>query len=323
MKKQAYSIAWGILILLLSLVVLNEEVEANQPPVYTLQQELHAETLSGEMRSDGDDRAKAHYLSGIALLAEPGKTMEAIKEFELAVSLERQNAEYHYKLAEAYKLEFPSAGMLRKPFIALEVKEHLEEAVQYDANSVPYREALLEYYLLAPSLLGGGFDKAHVQAQQIYRLDSYMGLLAIGKVMAEKGNFKLSEDCFRKAIKVKPGAGEAYRRLGEFLFSKKRIDDAIAVLEKCLMLTPDDSEGYRLLGDAYVAKGKVDVAVAHYGRALKADPSTASHLFRKAQMYEFRGSFTEAVQYYQIYLVLIADGPDKVNAQKRVSELMN
>jgi len=63
-------------------------------------------------------------------------------------------------------------------------------AVELAPNNIEYRQALMSFYLGAPSIAGGDDDLAMQHAQAINKLDSKQGYIAIGDVLNATGDKK-------------------------------------------------------------------------------------------------------------------------------------
>lgn len=132
-----------------------------------------------------------------------------MKKWELAqnqytklLEYDKRNADYHYKYGGALgmrALEMNKIAVL--PFIG-ELKKSFQNAISYNPKHIDARWALLHLYLKLPYLLGGGDQKALSQAQEIMKLSTIDGYLALGVVYSNKGKFKLSEQNFLKALKI-------------------------------------------------------------------------------------------------------------------------
>lgn len=115
------------------------------------------------------DAAGAFYLGRIAFDEE--QYDRAVEWFEKAAQLVNGNAEYHLWLGRAYGHKAKRATTVQQPFLARKVKAHFEKAVALEPDNIEAREALMEYYMTAPGLLGGSKEKAREQAQEIRRRD--------------------------------------------------------------------------------------------------------------------------------------------------------
>src|SRR5258708_31017421 len=126
--------------------------------------------------------------SGDALIAQgrgatqSGEADKAIDLLKQAVERAPKNAEAHRSLAEAYGDAARTANIFRQASLAGKCKDEFERAVELDPNFIDAREGLLEYYLLAPGILGGSMEKANLQAQEIRKRDSLRGHLAMARI---------------------------------------------------------------------------------------------------------------------------------------------
>lgn len=270
----------------------------------------------------GSGVAEAHFTLGIVYLLEDENSERAVEHLEKAVAMDRQNAEYNFRLGQAYAAEFPNANMFRKPFIARRVKDQYELAVRFDPNNTAYREALIEYLTLAPAVLGGSYAAARRHADVLRTIDRYTGLLAHAGILAEEGDVARAESMYRQAIRLYPDRWQAYHRIGVFYMNVRQVDEAITSFKRHVELSPDTSLGYEHLGSAYVRKRMYDEAIAAYQRAFERNPRQTPLLFRIAQLYEFKGSLRESVRYYQQYLNVASPGPSADAARKRISDFL-
>ncbi|MCU1246287.1 MAG: repeat protein, partial [Acidobacteria bacterium] len=120
----------------------------------------------------GDAQALA-MMGRIALArSEPDK---AVDYLEKAVAKNDRMAPFHYWLGSAYGQQAMVAGMLKAAMLAGKTRDQLERAVQLDPNLLEARFGLIDFYVVAPSMLGGSEDKALQQAAEIKRRDSFAG----------------------------------------------------------------------------------------------------------------------------------------------------
>jgi tetratricopeptide (TPR) repeat protein len=265
--------------------------------------------------------ADGYYRLGIENLHEPSNSNRAVEHLERAVELEETNAEYHYMLAEAYMASYQFAGLVRMPLVAPKVRIHLELAVKYSPRTVEYREALVQYYVIAPAIFGGSYQKAYEQANEIAKLDPYLGLLARAGISAEEGEGEKAMAAYRKAIHMRPAAWQAYQRLGTHYLTLEEVDSAIKMFKQYIEVAPDHAESYHHLGQAYQKKRMYDEAIAAFQKTLDKDPSITPLVFRIAQLYEFQGKMRQAREYYHQYCSMVPSGRAADDARIKVKEL--
>ena len=105
----------------------------------------------------------AMYLMGRLTYAQ-GNSGTAVDWFEKAVHGDDANATYHLWLGNALGDEAQKASKFRQPFLARRVKNEFERAVALDPRSVLARQGLVDFYSIAPGIMGGDMNKARLQA---------------------------------------------------------------------------------------------------------------------------------------------------------------
>lgn len=265
--------------------------------------------------------AEEQYRLGLAYLKSPQSTEKAVEHLERAVALVGSNPEFHFRLAEAYAKDFSYANFLRKPFIAAKMKTQLELAVRFAPASVEFREALIQYYILAPTVLGGSYSRAREEAEVLRKVDPYFGLLAYANINAEEGNHAKANSFYLRAIQVRPNTWQAYQRYGTYCLSIDEIDRAIQQFKRYSELAPDTAASYENLAGAFVRKRMYDSAIEAYLKAVEIDPSLTQLIFRIAQLYEFKGSVPEAKQYYSEYLKRSPNGRLAEDSRAKLADL--
>lgn len=279
-----------------------------------VEQKRFNEELSAKDKMEAD----AYYHLGIGNLQESSNSDIAVEHLEKAVGLDETNGEYHYRLAEAYLANFEYVNLFQKPFVAPKVRAQLELAVQYDPSSIRFREALIQYYVLAPGFLGGSYEKARKQADEIARRNPYLGMLAHAGILSEEGEGDRSLELYRKAMRSQPKSWEAYHRLGMHYLNAQETDDAIDMFRKYTDVASERAESFNCLGQAYQQKQMYTEAISAFQAALEKDPSLAHLVFRIAQLYEFKGTKHLAREYYQRYLSMVPRGRAADDAREKV-----
>jgi cytochrome c-type biogenesis protein CcmH/NrfG len=241
-----------------------------------------------------------------------GKSELAVASAETAVKLAPKNAQSQYWLGNAYGSQIGKVGMMSKMSMAPKLREAFEAAVMLDPNNLDARESLVQFYLQAPTIAGGGKDKALAQAAEIAKRDAARGHLAKAQIyLSEKNNSaavksyeaayaanpanneirlalgiayqqsKLWPEAFRHFrawIKADPKAGSAWYQIGRTsVLSGLQIEEGIAALQLYLKLPhtanePQNKHAYYRLGQLYAKAGQKNEARVALQTALKLDP---------------------------------------------------
>jgi tetratricopeptide (TPR) repeat protein len=91
---------------------------------------------------------------------------QAAALFEQAVAQSPKSAEAHYRLGSAYGAQAQKASIFSQASLASKTRQELEQAVALDPNHVEARFALVQFYVLAPGIIGGSYDKAFAQVDE-------------------------------------------------------------------------------------------------------------------------------------------------------------
>src|SRR5688572_6243980 len=121
--------------------------------------------LDAAVRAHPDDARAHQYLGRIAM--HDTRFRDAITHLEKAAELEPSVAEHRIWLGRAYGQLAVRSGFTKKFGLAKRARAALERAVELDPSSIDARSSLIQFYLLAPGLVGGSTSKARAHAAEI------------------------------------------------------------------------------------------------------------------------------------------------------------
>jgi tetratricopeptide (TPR) repeat protein len=101
---------------------------------------------------------------------------------------------------------------------------------------VDIRFDLLEYYLEAPGIVGGGKDKAEAEAQAIARLNPEKGFLARATIHIKNKNWEQARNELTQAVINYPQSASACKDLADFLLDRQDFENALNFAKKALAL---------------------------------------------------------------------------------------
>ena len=113
---------------------------------------------------------QALFLQG-RLLYEEDQYAEAQVLFEQAVAINPIDSEYHRWLGKSYGRKAEGSGWLTALKYATKARKSFETAVALDDHNAMAMRDLLEFYVAAPGIIGGGMDKARPLAERLLALD--------------------------------------------------------------------------------------------------------------------------------------------------------
>jgi tetratricopeptide (TPR) repeat protein len=210
--------------------------------------------FSAVLRRDARDATALYYMGRIAMAE--GRLAEAIEWFEKAARANDRASEYHLWLANALGEETQHASKLRQPFLARRVKSEFERAVQLDPRSVPARRGLMDFYMIAPGVMGGSATKAREQAAEIAKISSLQGHFAAASIARREKNAQAVEREYQAAVAENPDSIVAPITLSVYYQNTQRWDEAFTILDKLLAAKPDEVRAHYQIGRAAALSGK-------------------------------------------------------------------
>ena len=268
--------------------------------------------------------AAANYCMGRVAEAQ-SRSGEAVDWFEKAVELDERNAEYHLWLGNALGEEAQKANKFRQPFLARRVKTEFERAVQLDSTSLDARHGLIQFYSVAPGIMGGSMEKAHAQAAAVGRLNAMRGHLEAAQLLEREKDVAGAEREYLAGVAAAPDSMFGYYALGSYYQRQKRWSDAFATYEKVLARKPNDVVARMQIGRAAAVSGEnLDVGEQHLASVLASPPedfppiSASSVHYRLGNIYERQGKPERARTEYTEALRL---NPKNEDARKSLAAL--
>lgn len=240
---------------------------------------------------------------------------QAITAAEKATKLSPGNSQAYFWLGLSYSTRIGQVGMFSQMSMAPKLRDAFEKAVALDGNNLDAREALVQFYLQAPAVVGGGKDKASVQVAEISKRDTARGHMARAQVFMNEKNSAAAMKSYEAAYALKPadknirmalGVGyqtlerwnDAFKHFRSWVtqdqkaagawyqigrtsaISGLQLQEGIDALQKYLLLPiaqndPPKKNAHYRLGQLYTKLGKKVEAKSAFLAALKLDPKFA------------------------------------------------
>ena len=249
----------------------------------------------------------------------------AVASFEKAIALNPKKAEYHYYLGGAYGRQAQSAGMFGGMSLAKKAKAELERAVELDPNYTDARFALIDYYLVAPGIVGGSEEKAIAQANELRKRDALDGHRAWARVYMRQKKTDLARKEFVDAVREQPNSAKAHYFLGRFLFSEKNWSASLHEYEMAVKLDPSWMPSYYRIGEhaadsaSNYARGEETLRKYLAYTPAENEPSHANAWLNLGFIQEKQGRKSEARASYLNAQKLAPQSKTVAEALKRVS----
>jgi Flp pilus assembly protein TadD len=197
----------------------------------------YAESL--QALSDAAPDANAYELSGKNYYM-LGNYKKAIEWFQKAAVLEPDSSEIALWMGRTYGRRAETGNRLAAPANATKARQYFEKAVALDPRNREALNDLFDYYLQAPSLLGGGLDKAEAVAKRIGELSPAEYHFAQAQLADRKKDFGTAEEQLRRAIAKAPQEVGRVIDLAKYLAKRGRYQESDAAFQQAAQLAPDN-----------------------------------------------------------------------------------
>ena len=246
-------------------------------------------SLEAAVRADPRDARALFYLGRIALVE--GNGDKGAEWLERAVKLDGKRSEYRHWLGRAYSRQALRAGKLKQARLAGRIREAFHSAVALDPDNIDARFDLLQYYVLAPGIMGGSVQKAREQAAEIRRRNPFRGHLAFGAVAADAKDDAAAEREFTAAVAQFPDSGAGAYTLGAHYARLRQWDRAFELFERRVRERNDGPSLYYIGRLASLSGERLDRGAEALSAYLErkpgdTDPSLASAHYRLGLIYE-------------------------------------
>jgi predicted Zn-dependent protease len=226
----------------------------------------HALELLRPATTAGSNDAEAQQLlCRLALQLE--RWNDAVDACRKAVDLDPNSSNNHLWYGRALGEKANRVSFLKAYGIAKRVKAEFETAVALDPRNAEALSDLGEYYTEAPSIVGGGKDKAAATASKLDDVDRARADELRGRIAASNKDTAAAEQYFRQAIAASPRAASYWMVLASFY---QKQNDLLHM-----------QEAIRSGLDANGGRGEPLVDAAHLLTRTGQDPQTVIRLLRQ------------------------------------------
>lgn len=186
-----------------------------------------------------------------------GNLEAAVTAFRKVLQSREDDAAAHFWLGQAYGRQASGEGStLARAAAARRSRRSFEEALELDPDYLEPRLGLVRFHLAAPALVGGSVGEAEHQAREIARRDPHLGHLAWGGIFEHEESWEKAEASYRRALRTEPEDPAPYLRLVWMFQSRRRFDEAFAVLKDFASAAPEEPRRLYELGRTAAFSGR-------------------------------------------------------------------
>jgi tetratricopeptide (TPR) repeat protein len=246
-----------------------------------------------------------------------------ISACERARNLDPQNSLYNLWLGRIYGEKADRAGFLSAAGLAKKVRTSFERAVDLDPKSWQARSDLVEFYRDAPSIVGGGKDKAKEQAEATMALNPGIAHWLLSTIAEKNKDSTGAEGELRAGISASNSGARAWFELGYFMFRGKRFDEMEQAFQHLESGPVDHPEAVMDAGSVLLRAGRNYPLAAKLLRRYLEEPIEEGPSFRAydllGQVLERQGDRAGAASAYRAALGLYRNYPRALEGLRRVS----
>jgi len=254
-----------------------------------------------------------------------GRWEEAAAAAERAVALEPSASDYQLWLGRAVGEKAAHASFVTAVRLVPRIRGAFERAVQLDGSNAAARTDLAEFYMEAPSFLGGGKDKALAQAAALASQDEAAAHWIKAR-LAERGKqFDSAEREYRAAVAASPHPGGRWLDLAGFYRSHERLDqmeDTVnkAVAEGIWQSTVPYEAAMLLFQAGRNFPGAIELLQKYLANGSQPEAAPAYHAhYLLGQIFEKQGNRPAAAAEYRTALSLAREFDPARSALERVA----
>ena len=181
--------------------------------------------------------AHAHQLLCRVFLSEE-MADAAIAQCEQAAAQKSNDSNNQMWLGRAYGLKAERAGPLSELSLAKKVHLAFERAVEFDPSNMAAAEALGEFYVAAPSIVGGGLDRARRLASQV-ETRSPADAHHLRAMIAEKSKDNAAAEIELRLALTARRTPENWVDLANFYQRRNQPEKSIEVLQSAIDADPN------------------------------------------------------------------------------------
>ena len=173
-----------------------------------------------------------------------GRYDEAAAQAEKCIARHPANGGCHLALGKALGSKAVAGGITSAIGYAGTIRDSFKKAVELNPRDYEARFALLDYYMMAPFIVGGGDSKAQALARETASLNAEAGKLMSVSLDLKGDNLAKAE---AGVLAIKPGADDAIGQrheeqlmaIGATHLSEKKYGDATRILGEAQKRYPD------------------------------------------------------------------------------------
>ncbi len=252
---------------------------------------------------------------------------EAVKLSQQCVATHPGAAPCHLALGKSLGWKAMVGGVMSALGYAGDMRDAFKKAVELDPRNMDARLSLLQFYMMAPGIMGGGTGKAETLAAQTVAVNADGAKIMGAMLDLAAGRTAKAEAA---VMAMRPGADSDLNdgheslmvKIGGKYLSEKKYPDAERVLREALKRFPDSESAPFVIARVQQEQGKHREALAGLEQLVAKQPRAHLH-YRMGQSLQALGEKARAASAFEKALALktlsekqIADAEAQLSALK-------
>jgi len=177
---------------------------------------------------------------------------KAIDCLQKAVEERPQNSEYVDWLGRAYGKRAEISNPLSAAALAAKARKAFEHAVELNSRNVDALSDLFDYYLNAPGVLGGGYDKAEKVAEKMLAVNPPEAFLEQAELAQKRQQYQMAEQALRKSVALAPRNVSYLIALATLLAKEGMIKESDVVFGRAEQMAPNAPKVWFARADTWI-----------------------------------------------------------------------
>lgn len=247
-------------------------------------------------------------IDAIMAAGSPGRIGEVIKLSQQCIATSPGTSACHLALGKSLGWKAMTGGVMSALGYAGEMRDAFKKAVELDPKNMDARFTLLQFYMMAPGIMGGGTGKAETLAAQSAALNADAGKIMTAMLDAAGERLTKAEAA---ALTLRASADQDINdaqeallvNIGAKYLAAKKYPDAERVLREALKRFPDSDAAPFAIVRVQQEQGKHREAVAGLEQLLARRAQARLH-YRMGQSLQALGDKAKAASAFEKALAL-------------------
>ncbi len=269
-----------------------------------------------------ENNAEAHYQLGLVLLRRDFRDEdEAVDQMEHAVELAPNNPDFQYGYAASLGMKAQNAGVIKQALLAPKIKRAFLRTIELNPRHLQAHLGLAQYYLRAPTIMGGDTEKGWQEVEEAIKLDPYTGRMTKVRLLQNDKKIAEAEQELKVLVSEMPKDWRVWKSVGYFYFQQQQNAEALNAMNRFVALRPDTADSYKSLAEVQIQAGDYEQALVNLHKALDIDKQFVLAVYLLGKTYQAKGMKIEARESYQRVLDLNPGDNLRKLAEKNLKDL--